>query len=126
MKFLGIQFSIGAILDEDHSYAFRQSTSYARSLIVFKWVVVGFLLTTMYKSILLSIMTKIYHEETIDTLDDMLASERRLWVAGDSLLPVLMKYDPRAKVQKLANRITFYNAGRGTREDPGMKKLAEE
>ena len=72
-------------------------------------MLVGFLLTTMYKSILLSMLTKIYHEETIDTLDDMLASERRLWVTSKSILPVLIKYDPRAKVQELANRIIVYN-----------------
>ena len=124
---LGISFSIGAIIDEaqgahcDNNYAFKRSTSYARSLIVFKWMIAGFMLTISYKSVLRAMMMNIYYEETIDTIDDMLASERTLWVASDSILPVLLASDPRMKVQQLAKRAIYYKHGRGQWED--LKEL---
>ena len=104
-------------MDEDHAYAFKQSTSYARSLIVVTWVVVGFLLTASYKSILLATMTNIYYEKTVDTIDDVLASDRTLWLASDTVIPYLMATDPRKKVQELANGAVSYKQGRGTWED---------
>ena len=104
-------------MDQDHTYAFKQSNSYARSLIVFKWMVVGFLLTTSYKSVLLAMMTNIYYEKTIDTIDDMLSSERKLWQMEDSFVVDLMALDPRMKVQELAERVVSYNHGGGQWED---------
>ena len=116
---LGISFSIGAIIDEaqgahcDNNYAVKSSTSYARSLIVFKWMIVGFMLTISYKSVLRAMLMNIYYEETIDTIDDMLASERTFMVASDSILPVLLASEPRMKVKELAERVQFYKYGTG-------------
>ena len=104
-------------MDKDHNYVFKQSNSYARSLIVFKWMVVGFLLTTSYKSVLLAMMTNIYYEKTIDTIDDMFSSERILWVPNETGFRDLMALDPRMKVQELAERVVSYHHGRGQWED---------
>ena len=104
-------------MDEDHNYAFKQSNSYARSLIVFKWMVVGFLLTTSYKSVLLAMMTNIYYEKTIDTIDDMFSSERKLWAPNETGFRDLMALDPRKKVQELAERVVSYHHGGGQWED---------
>ena len=120
---LGISFSIGAIIDEaqgahcSNNYAIKRSTSYARSLIVFKWMIVGFMLTISYKSVLRAMMINIYYEETIDTIDDMLASERTLWVPSDTILPALLESDPRMEVRDLAERARFYKAGTGRPDD---------
>ena len=113
----GISFSIGAILDEDHDYVFQHSTSYARSLIVSKWIVIGFLLTASYKSMLLAMMTTLSHEKTIDTIDDVLKSERKLWVPSDTNILMQLKTDPRRRYKELGERATPYTNGRMQWED---------
>ena len=120
---LGLSFSIGAIIDEaqgahcDTNYAHKLSSSNARSLIVFKWMIVGFLLTISYKSVLRAMLMKVYYEETIDSIDDMLKSERSLVTAIDSIVPTLLASDPREKVKKLAERVNFYEFGSDGRGD---------
>ena len=117
ISLIGLAFSFGAILDEDHDYAFQKSPSHARSLIVIKWIVVAFLLTTSYKSILLALMTNVYYEQTVDNIDEMVASGRTLWVASDTAIPFLLASDPRDKVQQMAKGAKSYKQGRGTWED---------
>ena len=62
-------------------------------------------------------MTNIYYEETVDNIDEMVASERTLWVASDTLIPFVMASDPREKVQQLVKGARYYKQGRGTWED---------
>ena len=120
---LGLSFSIGAIIDEaqgahcDTNYAQKISSSNARSLIVFKWIIVGFLLTMSYKSVLRAMLMNVYYEETIDTIDDMLKSERSLMTPIDSSIPALLESDPRGKVKKLAGRVTYFEFGTGRPND---------
>ena len=104
-------------MDEDHDFVFKRSTSHARSLLVIKWIVAGFLLTISYKSVLLALMTNVYYEDTVDNIDDMVASERTLWVASDTVLPFLLASDPREKVQQVKKGAKSYKYGRGTWED---------
>ena len=119
----GLSFSIGAVIDEaqgahcDTNYAHKLSSSNARSLIVFKWMVVGFLLTISYKSVLRAMLMKVYYEETIDTIDDMLKSERLPMAAIDTIVPTLLASDPREKVKTLAKRVSFYKLGSGRPSD---------
>ena len=119
----GLSFSIGAIIDEaqgahsDTNYAHKLSSSNARSLIVFKWMVVGFLLTISYKSVLRAMLMKAFYEETIDSIDDMLKSERSFMTAIDTIVPTLLASDPREKVKKLAERANFFKLGSGRRSD---------
>ena len=56
-------------------------------------------------------MIKIEYEKTIDTIDDMLQSEMPIMMASDTLLPHLLKTDPRKKVKALAEKIEFYKHG---------------
>ena len=76
-------------------------------------MIVGFMLTISYKSVLRAMLMNIYYEKTIDTIDDMLASERTFMVASDSILPVLLASEPRMKVKELAERVQFYKYGTG-------------
>ena len=62
-------------------------------------------------------MTNIYYEKTIDTIDDMFSSERTLWLANDTSIRDPMARDPRMKVQELEERAVGYNHGRGQWED---------
>ena len=87
-------------------------------------MIIGFFLTLSYKSDLRAMMMKEYHEDTIDNIDDMLASERQFMVPGDTVLPYLLALDPRIKVKKLAERAQFFQhrSGYGTysSEFPGI------
>ena len=80
-------------------------------------MIVGFLLTISYKSVLRAMLMKVYYDETIDSIDDMLKSERSLMTAGDSIVPNLIASDPREKVKKLAERASFFKLGSGRRSD---------
>ena len=80
-------------------------------MIVLKWTVLGFLLTISYKSVLRANLMTTEYDDTIDTIDDMLKSDRQFMVAGDTLLKPLLKSDPRDKVKDLEKRVVYYNAG---------------
>ena len=54
---------------------------------------------------------KTEYDDTIDTIDDMLKSDRQFMVAGDTLLKPLLKSDPRDKVKDLKKRVEYYNYG---------------
>ena len=116
---LGFSFTFGALIDEslgahhDKNYALKQTGSYARTLIVFKWMFVGFFLTISYKSVLRAMLMNVYYENTIDTIDDMLQSDRMFGIANDTFQKHLVLSDPRVKVQQLAKRVFFYKFGTG-------------
>ena len=110
-------FAIGAIIDEGighqsiKNYISATRCSKARSLLVLKWSVIGFLLTISYKSVLRAMLMKIEYEATVDTVDDMLLSTRKLMVNKDSGLTQLFKNDPRLKVNQLSKQVEYYNRG---------------
>ena len=114
---LGILFAIGAIIEESqgnhdkNNYISERKCSRARSLLVLKWSLLGFLLTISYKSVLRAMMMKVEYENTIDTIDDMLLSERKLFVAGDTQLRYLVEGDPRMKVKQLVKQVEYYSHG---------------
>ena len=62
-------------------------------------------------------MTNISYENTIDTIDDMLESERTLWVPKDTAIPVLLASDPRIIVKELSKQTVYFNWGLGQWED---------
>ena len=84
-------------------------------MLVLKWTVLGFLLTISYKSVLRAIMMKTEYDDTIDTIDDMLKSDKQLILPSDvALLSDLVKYDPRKQVQTLYENAEFYIQGKIT------------
>ena len=56
-------------------------------------------------------LMKVYYEDTIDSIDDMLKSERSLMTAIDTIVPTLLASDPREKLKRLAERVSFYKFG---------------
>ena len=88
-------------------------------------MIIGFLLTISYKSVLRAMMMRIYHEKTIDTLDDLLASGKTLLVPRDSILGVLLPSDPRMKVKMLTEKVEYYNMGRLDPNDKVTKNIWE-
>ena len=80
-----------------------------------KWTVLGFLLAITYKSVLRAIMMKTEYDDTIDTIDDMLKSEKQFMLASDiALLQELVRTDPRKQVQILAKDAEYYEQGQIT------------
>ena len=111
---IAILFAIGSIFDEAqgnhdlNSYILERKCSRARSLIVLQWTLVGFLLTTSYKSILRSNMMKMEYDITIETIDDVLQSDRTFLVAG--FQRALLMTDTREKVKQLTSmKLVDYN-----------------
>ena len=103
MNFLGLLFVLGAIIDESQghqqkvSYTAGLSGSKARLFLVLIWMLMAFLLTISYKSVLRAMLMKIEYEETIDTIDDMLKSGMPLMIAARTAIPMMMASDPRTK-----------------------------
>ena len=96
------------------NYLSERKGSKARQLIVLKWTLVGFLLSISYKSVLRALLMKAEYENTIDKIDDMLASPRGLLAAGDTPLRYLLETDPRERVQRLAKTVQYFNYGTGS------------
>ena len=58
-------------------------------------------------------LMNVYYEDTIDTIDDMLASEKNFMVPNDTAFRVLLTSDPRMKLKELAEKAQFYKFGTG-------------
>ena len=81
----------------------------SRSLLVLKWTVLGFVLTIGYKSVLRANMMKTEYDDTIDTIDDMLKSDKHLMLPTDVLIvQELVRTDPRKQVQTLAENAEYF------------------
>lgn len=82
--------------------------SNARKLLVLKWTLVGFFLAISYKSVLRALLMKVEYENKIDTIDEMLESQRTLMVLDDTSIKHLMQTDPREKIKMMAKDAQFY------------------
>ena len=101
--------------NHDHNnYISERKCARARSLLVLKWTLLGFLLSISYKSVLRAMMMKVDYDDTIETIDDMLQSDRKFLAAGDTYQRFLLMRDPRPKVQQLAREVEWYELGRQT------------
>ena len=85
----------------------------------------AFFLTISYKSVLLAMLMNIYYEDTIDSVDDMLTSDRSLVVASDAITKVLLLSDPRKKVKMLQDKTIFYESGQGAKGLADKEHLAK-
>ena len=110
--FSGIFISIGPIIDEsiDHSYVNSRSCAKARQLLLLMWLLVGFILTLSYKSVLLSTLVNIGYEKPIDNVDDLLKSGKSIMIPGNTMVPDYMKNDPRKRLNEVAKKqMILYN-----------------
>ena len=120
MLFSGIEFCIGAIIDEAHghhqlnNYVSRSTHSRGRVMVVGVWILFGFIMTISFKSVLRARMMTVEYEKTIDTLDDALSSGLSAVMPVDTSLKKLLQSDPREKVQQLAKNLNGYILGNGT------------
>ena len=71
-------------------------------------MLISFLLTISYKSVLLSTLISISHERTIETVEDLLETEKLVVALGNSTTRIRLKTDPRANVRELAEKVNWY------------------
>ena len=75
-------------------------------MIILIWIICGYVLTLSYESVLRAMLMKTYHEKKIDSIDDVLATEREVFRLGEA---DIMDSDPRPKVRVLARRTKTFS-----------------
>ena len=110
---LGVHTIIGSVIEESqkHDYFHKQPCAIAREMLILKWAMTGFLFTISYKSVLLSNMINIEYEKALDTVEDVLKSDKPLFIDGTSGVGNLMKSDPREKIKELAKKASSFETG---------------
>ena len=117
---LGILVIGGALIDEsqDEKCIRKSPCSKAREIFVLKWLVVGFLLTTMYKSVLRSNMIHIKYERGIDSVEDVLKTDKKVLFTCGSPGARLVSIDRREKMKKFHKRVECYHKNYRTSTPP--------
>ena len=102
--------TVGNVIDanQEDEYFHKQPCAIAREMLILKWAMIGFLFTISYKSVLLSNMINIEYEKALDTVEDVLRSDKPLFVDGTSGIGMLLKSDLREKMKELAKKARYY------------------
>ena len=105
-----MHITIGSVIEESqkHDYFHKQPCAIAREMLILKWAMIGFLFTISYKSVLLSTMINIEYEKPLDTVEDILRSDKPLFIESTSGIVNLLKSDPRGKMKELAKKASSY------------------
>ena len=108
--------SIGFVVDEavPDKYVYnsnKKRCSKARMFLVMEWMLLGFLLTLSYKSVLLACLVSVQNEKPIETLGDLLLTDRKILMQGETTTEMLLRTDPRPGIQQLAKKITWIGQG---------------
>ena len=105
-----MQITIGSVIEESQKvdYFHKQPCARARDMLILKWAMIGFLFTISYKSVLLSTMINIEYEKALDTVEDVLRSDKPLFIDGTSGIGMLLKSDQRGKMKELAKKARYY------------------
>ena len=100
---------------QDEKCIRKSPCSKAREIFVLKWLVVGFLLTTMYKSVLRSNMIHIKYERGIDSVEDVLKTDKKVLFGCHSPGAKLLSMDRREKMIEFNKRVDCYHKNHRTR-----------
>ena len=105
-----MQLTIGSTIEESQKvdYFHKQPCAIARDMLILEWAMIGFLFTISYKSVLLSTMINIEYEKALDAVEDVLRSDKPLFVDGTSGIGMLLKSDLREKMKELAKKARYY------------------
>ena len=106
--FVGVHITIGSVLEESQKddYFHKKPCAKAREMLVLKWAMIGFFFTISYKSVLLSNMINIEYEKPLDTVEDILRSDKPVFI--ESGMIDLLKSDPREKIKELFKKAKSY------------------
>ena len=93
-----------AIMDQ---YICKSPCAKARKVVISTWILLGFLITISYKSVLRANMMSTEYEKGIDSIEDMIISNKQLMVIR-SMKP-LFDTDPRTKVIELSKKVKYFD-----------------
>ena len=101
-----MHITVGSIIEESQKadYFHKQPCAIAREMLILKWAMIGFLLTISYKSVLLSNLINIEYEEALDTVEDVLTSDKPFIIDFTSGIRNLLKSDPRGRLKELSKK----------------------
>ena len=104
--FLDVIFAMTFILDETVPWIcyFRESFMSSRRLLLIQWLIMGNLISWVYKGALLSSLIAIRYTEPIDTIDQMEKSGLPLYCLGNTLICWYSNTDPRMNQNVMKHR----------------------
>ena len=88
-------------------YNNKKPSSKARISLVTEWLLLGFLINMGYKSVLRASLVSVQYEKPIETLEDMLVSDRKILMFANTSTDIMLRTDPRYGMQQLAKKITW-------------------
>ena len=92
---------------EKFIYSNKTPCSKARFFLVMEWLLLGYLITMSYKSLLRASLVSIQYEKPIETLEDMLVTDRKILMLANTSTEIMLRTDPRPGMQELAKKITW-------------------
>ena len=97
------------IADESVSnlYIRKESSAKARQFLIINWMLFGFFLCNSYKSVLRATLVSVEYEKPIDTLEDLLKTDKP--IIGYPTIAYFLKVDPRPKMEELGRKVDFEN-----------------
>ena len=111
----GILVIVGAVVEECQNVKIihMRPCAKAREVLVLKWLIVGFILTISYKSVLLGNMIKIKYEKGIDSVDDVLHSNKKVAIHSNTPLTKMLDVDTREEIHQLRKRFAYFVSEKG-------------
>ena len=88
-------------------YISKSPCAKARKVVISMWILLGFLITISYKSVLRANMMSTEYEKGIDSIEDMIVSDKQL-MAIRSMKP-LFDTNPRAKIIELSKKVKYFD-----------------
>ena len=85
-------------------YSFKTNCAKAKTLLILKWMMVGFLLSNGYRSVLLSTLVSPIYEKPIDTIQDLLDTERPIFSDHPTFL-LMMRLSALKSLRDLGTKI---------------------
>ena len=90
----------------------RNHIAKAKFIMLAEWMLLAFLLSLSYRSVLLATIVSPEYEKPIDTIQDMLESDKSIFVLNGTTLAKLLRQDPKPDVISLANKVTYYEVNK--------------
>ena len=90
----------------------------SKKFLLLQWIMMAFFVSAAYRSVLLATMLAPAYENSIDTLDDLLKTEKEILVPVGTKTAKLLRLDPKEDVRTLHKKVTFYNIQDGKHPKP--------
>ena len=89
--FSGIIITLGVIIQQnvEVSYILKGNCAKSRKFLILKWMMIGVLLSNGYRSVLLATLVSPTFEKPIDTIQDLLDTERPIYGGRRSLMRMM-------------------------------------